>query len=38
MGVSDKVEIWNRDKWEEYMNSNEFNSEAVAEIMEELGI
>ena len=38
VGVSDKVEIWNRDKWEEYMNSDEFNSEAVAGIMEELGI
>lgn len=38
VGVSDKVEIWNRDKWEEYMNSPEFDAEAVADIMEELGI
>lgn len=38
VGVSDKVEVWNRGKWEDYMNSPEFDAEAVADVMEELGI
>ncbi len=38
IGVSDKVEIWDREKWETYMNQPEFDADAIAEIMEELGI
>ena len=38
IGVSDKVEIWNRDNWKAYMDKPDFNADAVAAIMEELGI
>ena len=38
IGVSDKVEIWDRKKWEAYMNQPEFDADSIAEIMEELGI
>lgn len=38
VGVSDKMEIWNRDSWEAYMDKPEFDADAVAAVMEELGI
>lgn len=38
IGVSDKVEIWSRSKWEAYMNQPDFEADAIAEVMEELGI
>lgn len=38
IGVSDKVEIWSRTKWEAYMNQPDFEADAIAEVMEELGI
>lgn len=37
IGVSNRIEIWSREKWEEYNNSNiDYNS--IAEQMSELGI
>ncbi len=38
IGVSDKVEVWNREKWEEYMEDPAFEAEEIAKVMEELGI
>lgn len=38
VGVSDKVEIWNRDAWTDYMKEPAFEAEAIASIMEEMGI
>lgn len=38
IGVSDKVEIWDRDKWEAYMDNPAFDAEEIAKVMEDLGI
>ena len=38
IGLSDKLEIWDRKKWDAYMNQPQFEADAIAEIMEELGI
>ncbi len=38
IGVSDKLEIWDKDKWSTYMDKPEFSADAIAEAMEELGI
>lgn len=37
IGVSTRIEIWNKDKWDEYNDSN-IDMDAIAEKMSELGI
>ncbi len=37
IGVSNRIEIWSREKWEEYNNSN-IDYASIAEQMSELGI
>ncbi|MBS4960054.1 MAG: division/cell wall cluster transcriptional repressor MraZ [Clostridiales bacterium] len=37
IGVVNKVEIWNRDRWNEY-NQNIFEDEDMSDIMNELGL
>lgn len=38
IGVSTRVEIWSRDKWEEYIEGESENVDSIAEKMFELGI
>ena len=38
VGMSDKVEIWDRSSWENYMDNPAFDAEEIAKAMEELGI
>ncbi len=38
VGDTEKVEVWNRQDWEEYISGSEFETENVAKIMEELGM
>lgn len=38
IGVSDKVEIWDRSRWESYMENPAFDPDEIAKVMEELGI
>lgn len=38
IGVIDKIEIWNKQSWEAYSNSDEFDFDGIAEKMSELGI
>lgn len=38
VGVSNKVEIWDRAKWEAYMENPAFEAEEIAKIMEDMGI
>ena len=38
IGVSDKAEIWDRGRWEEYMANPAFDAEEIAKVMENLGI
>jgi len=37
IGVSNRIEIWSKEKWEEYNNSN-INFDEIAEQMSDLGI
>ena len=37
-GLFDRVEIWDEDKWSQYKNSVENQSNEIAERMRELGI
>ncbi|KOR23955.1 division/cell wall cluster transcriptional repressor MraZ [Clostridium sporogenes] len=37
IGVSNRIEIWSREKWEEYNNSN-IDYDSIADQMSELGI
>lgn len=37
IGVSNRIEIWSKDKWQEYNNLN-INFDEIAEAMSELGI
>jgi MraZ protein len=37
-GLYNRVEIWNKDKWEEYKKETEESSEDIAEKLSELGI
>ncbi|MCR1933237.1 division/cell wall cluster transcriptional repressor MraZ [Clostridium tepidum] len=37
IGVSNRIEIWSKEKWEEYNNSN-IDYDSIAEQMSELGI
>jgi len=38
IGVIDKIEIWNKENWDAYSNSEEFDFDSIAEKMSELGI
>lgn len=38
IGVSSRIEIWSKDKWNAYNNVDEFDATQLAESMEELGI
>ncbi len=38
VGDTEKVEVWNRKDWEDYISSDAFNLDNVAKIMEELGM
>lgn len=38
IGVSSRVEIWSRDKWEAYCDDDEMDMDAIAEQMADLGI
>lgn len=38
IGDTEKVEIWDRKVWEEYIGGEEFETENIAKIMEELGL
>ncbi len=38
LGVSNRAEIWAKDKWSEYMMDSSFESEEIAKAMERLGI
>ncbi len=38
IGVSDKVEVWDRARWEGYMEDPAFGADEIAKVMEDLGI
>lgn len=38
VGMSDKVEIWDRSSWESYMEDPVFDADEIAKVMEDLGI
>lgn len=38
IGVIDRIEIWNKESWNSYSNSDEFDFDMIAEKMSELGI
>ena len=38
IGLPNRIELWARDKWDEYMNEAEESYDDIAETMEELGI
>ena len=38
LGVSNRAEIWDKEKWNEYMTDSSFESEEIAKAMERLGI
>ncbi len=38
IGVSTRVEIWAKDRWEEYSSSENLNGDSLAEKMETLGV
>ncbi|HAS90895.1 MAG TPA: cell division/cell wall cluster transcriptional repressor MraZ, partial [Clostridiales bacterium] len=38
IGVIDRIEIWNKDTWDEYSNNEQFDFDSIAEKMSELGI
>jgi len=38
IGVSTRVEIWDRTKWESYSNNEDLSADKIAEKMEQLGI
>ena len=38
IGVNTHVEIWDKDKWTEFSNGEQFNSDEMAKIMEDLGM
>ncbi len=38
IGVSDKVEVWEKTKWDEYMNSSAFSEEEISSFVDELGM
>ena len=38
IGVIDRIEIWNKDSWNDYSNNDEFDFDSIAEKMSDLGI
>lgn len=38
LGVSNRAEIWDREKWENYISSSSFESDEIAKAMEKLGL
>lgn len=38
IGDTEKVEVWERKAWEDYISGEEFETENIAKIMEELGL
>lgn len=38
VGVSEKIEIWDRESWNKYMEDPAFEAEEIAKAMEELGL
>ena len=38
LGVSNRAEIWDREKWNNYMSDSSFESDEIAKAMERLGI
>ena len=37
VGVSNRAEIWNKDRWEKYISDSSFDSAEIAKAMEEMG-
>lgn len=37
VGVSNRAEIWNKEKWENYISDSSFDSTEIAKAMEEMG-
>lgn len=38
IGVIDRIEIWNKDSWNNYSDNDEFDFDSIAEKMSDLGI
>lgn len=38
IGVIDRIEIWNKENWNDYYNDKEFDFDSIAEKMSDLGI
>ncbi len=38
IGVSNRAEIWDKEKWEEYISDSSFDSEEISDAMERLGL
>ncbi len=38
LGVSNRAEIWDRERWNNYMSDSSFESDEIAKAMERLGI
>ena len=38
LGVANRAEIWDREKWNKYMSDSSFDSDEIAKAMERLGI
>ncbi|MDF2675818.1 MAG: mraZ [Bacillota bacterium] len=38
IGVIDRIEIWNKESWNEYSNNEEYDFDLISEKMSELGI
>lgn len=38
IGVIDRIELWNKDSWNDYYNDDEFDFDSIAEKMSGLGI
>ncbi len=38
IGVSNRAEIWDKEKWEEYISDSSFDSEEISGAMERLGL
>lgn len=38
IGVLDRIELWDKDRWDDYTSSDVLNAESIAEKMSELGL
>ncbi|MBR5155459.1 MAG: division/cell wall cluster transcriptional repressor MraZ [Clostridia bacterium] len=38
IGVSNRAEIWDKEKWEKYISDSSFDSEEISDAMERLGL